>query len=368
MFRDRRRNCGGFTVIELLVVIALIALLMAILMPSLSKARKHTRAVVCLSNMNHIGKAISNYLYECDGTYPASYLYPDDDRGNWSMETQRASHPDGYAHWSYNLYDDGQVEEKGFECPAMENGGAPRTNPGLKPEDWELGEQVDQTGNGKPNELTDKQAPRMAYTANAAIIPRNKFTSELSSGMRLNKFVPDSKIKRPGDTVLVTEFLDNWKALGILSGGSDSLLVKSHRPVNPFYHMGSGYNEYAPSDHIAGFIYGTQIEPGGDDEDCPGGNCYGLWETKAIKDRRNILDHSSGLSQMNAVGRHHPGGDPRLRDRFGGTANFLFCDGHAEPLMVIETLDRRLWGDRYYSLTGENRIMNMSKEAPVKGH
>ena len=347
MIRHRRRNCSGFTVIELLVVIALIAMLMAILLPSLSKARKHTRSVVCATNLNHIGKGLANYLFVSDSTYPTSYLYPDDENGNWTVASQTANHPHGYVHWSYFLYDDGQVESKAFQCPAMEGGGAPRTNPGLNRGDWELGRQVDQNSDDKPNELEDKQAPRMAYTANAAIIPRNKFTSVLSGGGRVNQFVRENRIRVPGNTIVATEFLDNWKALGIQTG--EGLLVKSHRPVNPFYHIGSGYNEYQASSSAPGFIYGLQSDQ----------DTYGLLDSNDIKNKVNILDHTSGISQMNAIGRHHPGGDRRLRERFGGTANFLFCDGHVVPLMPMESVHRRLWGDRYYSLTGRSEVLNM---------
>lgn len=51
----------AFTLIELLVVIAIIALLMAILMPALSRARKQTRAVACLSNLKHWGLIFTMY-------------------------------------------------------------------------------------------------------------------------------------------------------------------------------------------------------------------------------------------------------------------------------------------------------------------
>ncbi len=51
----------GFTLIELLVVIAIIALLMAILMPALSRVKQQARTVVCLANLNQWGLMFAMY-------------------------------------------------------------------------------------------------------------------------------------------------------------------------------------------------------------------------------------------------------------------------------------------------------------------
>jgi prepilin-type N-terminal cleavage/methylation domain-containing protein/prepilin-type processing-associated H-X9-DG protein len=64
------RSCRGFTLIELITVIGIIAVLLALLMPSMLSARKTARAVQCASNMRQLATALVNYSVESRGAFP----------------------------------------------------------------------------------------------------------------------------------------------------------------------------------------------------------------------------------------------------------------------------------------------------------
>jgi len=355
IMRIMGRTCGdlspaglgpraGFTLIELLVVIAVIALLIGILLPSLGGARAEGRAIKCAAGVRSVAQAVIAYTSDSKSFFPPAYVYGATPEGmEWKPEQQTASDEtgNGYVHWSWALFSGGFTSDSSFRCPTVYNGGAPATNAGGDLNDWESEWQVSDSG-GAPGQKNpvDRQVKRLAYTGNAAIFPRNKFVK--NGNDRTNRLVNTSAVdgstKGGTGTILVTEFLDKdrWKSIANVDDKS-----KSHRPVTPFVGGSSGADVYKEPEFGGGqarFFYPKVdlLKPK---------NQVGAY---AIEDVDTTL---------NAVGRHHPGGDD-----LGGSANFAFVDGHVERSTIKKTVEERKWGDGFFSLSGGNIKVDIRPE------
>jgi prepilin-type N-terminal cleavage/methylation domain-containing protein len=83
------RKRSAFTLVELLVVIGIIAVLIAILLPALNKAREQAQAVQCSSNLRQLGQAMNLYINANKQYFPKVFDFqqlgvnPDQTQWNW---------------------------------------------------------------------------------------------------------------------------------------------------------------------------------------------------------------------------------------------------------------------------------------------
>jgi prepilin-type N-terminal cleavage/methylation domain-containing protein/prepilin-type processing-associated H-X9-DG protein len=108
--REVAKMKKGFTLIELLVVIAIIAILAAMLMPALSKARERARQISCASRLKCLVFAVQMYTMDYDGWIPLLNRCP----GNyWDSDTFLE-----YAHSMAKNYSQRVAKKTILTCPS----------------------------------------------------------------------------------------------------------------------------------------------------------------------------------------------------------------------------------------------------------
>jgi len=117
---SRSSRVAGFTLIELLVVIAIIALLMAILMPSLRKARDQARRTVCAAHLQSCAKAGVLYADDNNGRFPECHKQLSPNSGSYAVWIRgRANDPETQGFMAHGLFFyHGLIKDpKVFYCP-----------------------------------------------------------------------------------------------------------------------------------------------------------------------------------------------------------------------------------------------------------
>lgn len=325
-------GCGpgdeGFTLAELLTVLAVIAVLLAVLVPSLNAARRAARAVVCQSNLRSSGLALLAYCDAQDGYLPPAYVYV----GSAGLYAQPEEPALGICHWSGLLLAGRYVTEGALHCPEIPQGGLAPQN--TEESNLDRGQTAGRMG------VVDVQAQRCAFTVNEVMCPRNRFRTGFEGAQRPSRLVRLAQVGRQQKTVLLTE----WPADGRIVSGPDSTLSHSYMPVHGFRGLGE---MAGPDRYDLNMTVSDAARP-----------CLSIGNYRKVNSN-DLSISPNGLRRypprLDWVGRNHKGS---ATQRDARESNFFYLDGHTESKSVYRTIEETAfeWGDRIYSLAGYSSI------------
>lgn len=267
----------------------------AIALPMLGLARSNTASQTAILNARSVAMGLES-LATATGFYAPAYR----------------TAPDGtITHHSAVLIAGGYLTEQDFTSPLAPDGGAPTAGDHIA------------------------QAQRTAFSVNGAIMPPEPLAysgtarhyrpvshagAVPQSGSWLTR---QSAPISPATTLLLTEWYagDDWGAL------AQGPTIMSHRPIVPFLGATSGRSperEPVTGASDAPFVYPRA------------GDIFGNSATF-----REALT-GSGPTPINAMGRSHA----------GGKAAMIMLDGSARLATPRESVEQRLWGEAFHSITG----------------